>query len=219
MLSVINMYYIHCLQKACEGEVKSSAFLYTSTELNVGDRVLDGVEKNSFIALQDKRGHSRLLPQKNTMCPNQGGYDGQFYSNSSRVRLLTRLGYVQGLRTFPGDISGKEPACQCRDGRDLGLIAGSGRSPGGGHGNLLQYFCLGNPIDGGVWQATVCGVTKSWTQQLSAIAAGAFAICLCRDWILFCCSCWPSTSPEESSGWRMRHFALQETWWNRSLDG
>ena len=57
--------------------------------------------------------------------------------------------------------------------------------------------------------------TARWC-QLQALAKG---ICLCRDWILFCCSCWPSTSPEESSGWRMRHFALQETWWNRSLDG
>ena len=177
------MYYIDCLQKACEGDVKSSAFLYTSTELNVGDRVLGGVEKNSFIVLPDKRGHSRLLPQKTPCVPTKEDMMGRFYfySNSSRVRLLTRLGYVQGLRTFPGDISGKEPACQCRDGRDPGLMAGSGRSPGGGHGNLLQYFCLGNPIDGGVWQATVCGVTKSWTQQLSAIAAGAFAICFCRD--------------------------------------
>ena len=46
----------------------------------------------------------------------------------------------------------------------------------------------------------------------------AFAICLCRDWILHCCSCWPSTGPEGSSGWRMRHFVLQENWWNRLLD-
>lgn len=62
MLSVINMYYIDCLQKACEGDVKSSAFLYTSTELNVGDRVLGGVEKDSFIALPSKGRHTRPLP-------------------------------------------------------------------------------------------------------------------------------------------------------------
>lgn len=64
MLSVINMYYIDCLQKACEGDVKSSAFLYTSTELNVGDRVLGGVEKSSFIAWPCKGEHSRLIPSK-----------------------------------------------------------------------------------------------------------------------------------------------------------
>ena len=40
---------------------------------------------------------------------------------------------------------------------------GSGRSPGGGHGNPLQYFCLENPKDGGAWWATVHGVTESQT--------------------------------------------------------
>ena len=38
--------------------------------------------------------------------------------------------------------------------RTAGLTPGSGRSPGGGHGNLLQYSCLENPMDGGAWQAT-----------------------------------------------------------------
>ena len=44
------------------------------------------------------------------------------------------------------------------------LIPGSGRSPGGGSGNLVQYSCLENPMDRGAWQAIVPGVTKSWTQ-------------------------------------------------------
>ena len=39
---------------------------------------------------------------------------------------------------------------------DMGLIPGSGRSPGEENGNLLQYSCLGNPMDGGSWWATVC---------------------------------------------------------------
>ena len=42
----------------------------------------------------------------------------------------------------------------------MGLIPGSGRSPGAGNGNLLQYSCLGNPMDRGTWQATVHGVAK-----------------------------------------------------------
>ena len=46
------------------------------------------------------------------------------------------------------------------DTRDSGSIPGSGRSPGGEHGNPLQYSCLENPIDGGAWWATVHGVTK-----------------------------------------------------------
>ena len=51
---------------------------------------------------------------------------------------------------------------------DVGLIPGWGRSPGGGHGNPLQYFSLGNPMDRGGWQATVPAVTESdMTEQLS----------------------------------------------------
>ena len=50
------------------------------------------------------------------------------------------------------------------DVRDMGWIPGLGRSPGGGHGNPLQYSCLKNPVDRGAWQATVDGVTKSQTQ-------------------------------------------------------
>ena len=45
--------------------------------------------------------------------------------------------------------------------RNAGSILGLGRSPGGGHGNLLQYSCLENPMDRGVWQAVVLRVTES----------------------------------------------------------
>ena len=48
--------------------------------------------------------------------------------------------------------------------RDTGSIPGSGRSPGGGHGNLLQYSCLENRKDREAWRATVHGVTQSWTR-------------------------------------------------------
>ena len=46
----------------------------------------------------------------------------------------------------------------------LGSITGSERSPGEGNGNPLQYSCLENPMDRVAWQATVHGVTESWTQ-------------------------------------------------------
>ena len=49
------------------------------------------------------------------------------------------------------------------DVRDTGSIPGLGRSPGGGHGNPLQYSCLENPMDRGAWRATVHRVSKSWT--------------------------------------------------------
>ena len=47
--------------------------------------------------------------------------------------------------------------------REAGLIPGSARSPGGGHGNPLQYSCLENPMDREAWWATVHGVAKSQT--------------------------------------------------------
>ena len=47
--------------------------------------------------------------------------------------------------------------------RDTGLIPGSGRCPGGGHSNPLQYSCLENSTDRGAWRATVHGVAKSLT--------------------------------------------------------
>ena len=59
---------------------------------------------------------------------------------------------------FPGGSDGKESTCNVGD---LGSILGLGRSPGGRHGNPLQYSCLENPMDGGEWWATVHGVTKS----------------------------------------------------------
>ena len=55
------------------------------------------------------------------------------------------------------------------DARDMGLIPGSGRSPGEGSDNPFQYSCLGNPMDREAWWATVHGVTKelSTTEQLN----------------------------------------------------
>ena len=50
-----------------------------------------------------------------------------------------------------GGASGKEPTCPCRRGdiRDVGSIPGLGISPGGGHGNPIQYSCLESPVDRG----------------------------------------------------------------------
>ena len=56
------------------------------------------------------------------------------------IRMKNPLG-------FPGGTSGKEPTCQCRHIRDVGLIPGLRRSPGRGHGNPLKYSCLENPMD------------------------------------------------------------------------
>ena len=61
---------------------------------------------------------------------------------------------------LPGGSDGKESTCSAGD---LGSIPGSGRFPGEGNGNPLQYSCQ-NPMDRGAWRAAVHGITKSWTQ-------------------------------------------------------
>ena len=72
-----------------------------------------------------------------------------------------RFSHFLGNRGFPG---GSEVKASAYDVGDLGLIPGSGRSPGEGDGNPLQYFCLEDPMDGGAWWATVHGVSKSRTR-------------------------------------------------------
>ena len=70
--------------------------------------------------------------------------------------------YIILRRSFPGGSISKETACNAGD---LSSIPGSGRSPGEENGNPLQYSCLENSVDRGVWCVTIHGLTKSWTQQ------------------------------------------------------
>ena len=79
---------------------------------------------------------------------------------------------------FPGGTVLKNLPANAGDARDVGLIPGSGRSPGEGNGNSLQYSCLENSTDKGVWQATVHGVTKSQT-QLSTHTYIRVCVCVC----------------------------------------
>ena len=81
----------------------------------------------------------------------------------TRLSDWTKLNWSVHYGGFPGDASGKEPACQCRRLRDVGSIFVLGRSPGEKHGNPLQYSCLENPMDRGAWWAMVHGVAKSQT--------------------------------------------------------
>ena len=65
---------------------------------------------------------------------------------------------------FPLVLEAKNLSANAGVVRDVGLIPGSGRSPGGGHANSLQYSYLENPMDNGIWQATVHRVAKSQTR-------------------------------------------------------
>ena len=98
------------------------------------------------------------------------------------------------MNGLPRWLSGKESACNLGNARDAGSIPGSGRAPGGGHGNPLQYSSLGNPMDREAWQATVHGATKSWT-HLSNVSTAV------KRWPcpLLSCSCsLPPTHPSPS---------------------
>ena len=72
---------------------------------------------------------------------------------SAQIRQIDRYG-------LPWWLSGKESTCNAGD---SGSICGSGRPPGGGHGNPLQDSSLENPMEREAWEATVHGVAKSWT--------------------------------------------------------
>ena len=83
-----------------------------------------------------------------------------------RSQEIQRAGWTGPLPTIWEKLwqLGSEVRASACNAGDLGSIPGSGRSPGEGNGNLLQYFCLENPTDGGAWRATVHGVAKSRTR-------------------------------------------------------
>ena len=70
----------------------------------------------------------------------------------------------------------KIPPANAKDIRDMGLIPGLGRSPGGGHSNPLKYSYLKNPMDKGTWWATVHGVTESDTTEQFTLSLFSFYI-------------------------------------------
>ena len=77
---------------------------------------------------------------------------GKKYSNFPLVEIPQRASLVKNLPAYAGDAG------------DMRSMLGSGRSPGEGNGNPLQYFCLEYSMDRGGWQATAHGITKSLTQ-------------------------------------------------------
>ena len=70
----------------------------------------------------------------------------------------------QAFKGFPSALAVKNPPASVGDVKNVGLIPGSGRSPGGGHANPLQCSCLENPMDRGARRATVRGVAQGRTR-------------------------------------------------------
>ena len=85
----------------------------------------------------------------------------QCYVNKVFRNRKTNTVCVSIYTGFPGSWVSNESACNSGD---VDSIPGSGRSPGEGNGNLLQYSCLRNPTDRRAWWAPVHGAPKSWTQ-------------------------------------------------------
>ena len=83
------------------------------------------------------------------------------YSPGGHKELDTKHSTARALWGFSISSDGKESTWNAAD---SGWIPGSGRSPGGGRGNPLQYCCLENSMNRGAWQAKVHGIAKSWTQ-------------------------------------------------------
>ena len=88
--------------------------------------------------------------------------DGLGLCDQYRKRII-RIKYGSSGYSWASQVAleVKNSPANARDIKDVGSIPGSERSPGGGHGNPLQYSCLENPTDRGVWWAPLHSVTKS----------------------------------------------------------
>ena len=105
--------------------------------------------------------------------------------NSWPMNKTEGVGSIRGLpwwlRGFSVGASVKNPPANAGDIREVGSVPGSGRSPGGGHSNPLQYSCLENSRDRGAWRAAVHRVAKSWIwlKQLSTYVCVCVCVCVC----------------------------------------
>ena len=99
-----------------------------------------------------------IIPSRSTHVVANGEFSFFMIEQYSIIVCVCMYVYMG----FPGGSVVKNPPAKTGDAGDMGLIPGLGRFPGG-NGNPLQYSCLENPLDRGVWKATVHEVSKSWT--------------------------------------------------------
>jgi len=144
------------------------------------------------------------------------------FMGPQRVRLDWITISVGG---FPGELVVKNPLANAGNVRDMASIPGSGRSPGGRHGNPLQYSCLEHPIDRGAWRATLHRVAKSQTRlkQLSMHAHTPLSELLFNSMVtapyfsiqfylkMYRCQSW---TIKKAECWRIDAFKL---WWCQRL--
>ena len=107
------------------------------------------------------RGHGGQPKEKQKEQPGEEQPRKNIHRECECMRpTVPEIMQIGGWGDFPGDSGVRNPPANAGD---VGLIPGSGRSPGEGSGNPLQYSCLGNSMDRGAWQATVHGFAKSQT--------------------------------------------------------
>ena len=128
-----------------------------------------GRQTQIFRSCKLKSGHINMwrpgwsLPVSPGRPPRQMGAGGVLFLRLPLLGASFLESFVpsMGTKELPSWCSGKNLSPNAGDARDVGSIPGSGRSPGGGNGNPLQYSCKENSGDGGAWRATVHEVAKS----------------------------------------------------------
>ena len=127
---------------ACSSSLSSSQPLFLDAE-NIHGRVLSSL--SGYLVTQVLKKVRKLNPEKS-----------RYWGTSEGVSKIITVSKIIALVV-------KNPPANAGDIRDPGSIPGMERSPGEEHGNPLQYSCLENPMDRGVW-TTVHVVAKSWTR-------------------------------------------------------
>ena len=130
----------------------------------------------------------------------------------------TELGFVRWHfkpPDFPIDSVVKRPPASAGEAGDRSLIPGSGRSPGGGNGNPLQYSCLEHSMERGAWWATIHGVAKSLTKLTLHFTLHTL---LCTDlshgfYFNFCFSCSLVSELQHRELLRFCKVVLNNTFW------
>ena len=113
--------------------------------------------KTKYALTLRAKNHAPWYLQKGTecSCPHKKLYKNVYSLFTHNCQNLTVI--TMSFWGFPPSSVGKESVCNAGD---MGSIPGSGRSPGEGNGNPLQYSCLENPMDRGALRATVHGVAR-----------------------------------------------------------
>ena len=116
-----------------------------------------------------------------------------FFAFVLRLDEFTIKSQIYIFMGLPWWLSGIESACSAEAAGDAGSVPGSGRSPGGWHGNPLQYSCLENTMDRGAWHSTVIGLWRIRHNWIDL--ACTYTYLTYRLWFFYSCNYWSLFSP------------------------